>query len=73
VRELLQSLLELSDLGGDPHALDVVVEPARWRPTDRAVGDASRLRKATGWEPAVPFEATLRALLAGAREAVSAA
>jgi GDP-4-dehydro-6-deoxy-D-mannose reductase len=73
VREVLEALLELSEIGGRAREIEVVVEPQRWRPTDRAVGDASLLRKTTGWEPAVPFEATLRALLEGARAAVSAA
>jgi len=72
VREVLDALLALASLPAGA-ALAVDVEPARWRPTDRAVGDATRLREATGWRPAVPFEETLRALLEGARAAVCAA
>lgn len=41
--------------------VDVRVEtdPARYRPTDRGVGDADKLRRATDWAPQVPFEDTL--------------
>lgn len=73
VRELLEGLLALSTLGSAPGAVEVVVEPERWRPTDRAVGNARRLRELTGWEPRVPFESTLRELLEGGRAALSAA
>ncbi len=40
-------------------------DPARLRPSDvpLLVGDASRLRAVTGWEPSVPFERTLSDLL----------
>jgi GDP-4-dehydro-6-deoxy-D-mannose reductase len=73
-REVLEALLSLSELEQGPGTqLEIAVEPERWRPTDRAVGDAARLREATGWAPSVPFDATLRALLADAREAVSGA
>ena len=43
----------------------VVPDPARMRPDDTPamVGDASRLRNATGWSPAIPFERTLDDLL----------
>jgi GDP-4-dehydro-6-deoxy-D-mannose reductase len=37
----------------------VEVDAERFRPTDHAVGDASRLRAATGWAPRVPLEVTL--------------
>ncbi len=35
------------------------VDPERWRPTGRSVGDASRLRAATGWRPEHRLEETL--------------
>ena len=73
VREVLDALLALSGVRTRRECVEIVVEPDRWRPTDRAVGDATRLRRATGWQPIVPFEATLSALLEGARESVSAA
>jgi GDP-4-dehydro-6-deoxy-D-mannose reductase len=73
VREVLGALLELAELGARRSALEIEVDPARWRPTDRAVGDAARLRAATGWEPRIPFTATLRGLLEGWRAELSAA
>lgn len=73
-RDLLDALLALSELPASTRArVQIEVEAERWRPTDRAVGDSSRLREATGWAPSVPFETTLRALLADAREGVSGA
>jgi GDP-4-dehydro-6-deoxy-D-mannose reductase len=65
VREVLEALLDLAGLS--VAKVDIAVEPARWRPADHAVGDASRLRAATGWEPRVPFRETLRSLLEGWR------
>jgi GDP-4-dehydro-6-deoxy-D-mannose reductase len=73
VRELLAALLDLADLGARRGALEIEVDPKRWRPTDHAVGDAARLRAATGWEPRVPFASTLRGLLEGWRAELSAA
>lgn len=51
----------------------VEVDPARIRPADVSVGDASRLRAATGWEPRVPFEVSLRRVLDDWRARVAAA
>jgi GDP-4-dehydro-6-deoxy-D-mannose reductase len=75
VREVLDALLELAGLRREDAGGSVVVEvePERWRPTDRAVGDATRLREATGWSPSVPFDVTLRELLDDARALVRAA
>lgn len=44
---------------------DIVIDPARLRPADIpvAVGDATRLREATGWRPAHSIDDMLRALL----------
>lgn len=44
----------------------IEVDPGRLRPRDIPVliGDATRLRSATGWTPAIPFERTLDDLLA---------
>jgi GDP-4-dehydro-6-deoxy-D-mannose reductase len=46
----------------------------RVRPAEvpRLAGDASRLRRATGWEPAIPLEQTLADTLDAARDAVGA-
>jgi GDP-4-dehydro-6-deoxy-D-mannose reductase len=51
----------------------VVVDPARLRPADVSVGDASRLRAATGWAPRVPFEVSVRRVLDDWRARVAAA
>ena len=41
--------------------VSVEVDPARYRPHDAplVVGDASRLREDTGWQPTIPFEQTI--------------
>jgi GDP-4-dehydro-6-deoxy-D-mannose reductase len=57
--DLLDALL---DLGGS-HA-SIERDPARYRPADCSVGDASRLRAATGWKPAVSTARMLERLLA---------
>lgn len=43
----------------------VEVDPARLRPSDtpRQQGDASKLHAATGWQPLIPFEQSLKDLL----------
>jgi len=58
VRELLESLCQLA--GVQP---EVRTDPDRLRPTDGLVGDASRLRGATGWRPTRPLDETLAGLL----------
>ncbi len=58
VGEILDTLIELA--GITPR---IEVDPARFRPTDRRIGDASRLRKATGWAPATPLRDTLSGML----------
>jgi len=50
----------------------IEVDPERLRPADFSVGDASRLREATGWEPRVPLSRTLERVLEYWREQVSA-
>lgn len=64
IGELLDALIELS---GARCAIEV--DPDRVRPTDTSVGDASRLRAATGWEPRTPWREMLSRLLAAARAA----
>lgn len=41
-------------------------DPERMRPSDvpLLVGDSSKFRRQTGWEPTIPFEQTLRDMLA---------
>jgi nucleoside-diphosphate-sugar epimerase len=64
---LLQCLCGLASL-----TPKIRVDAARFRPTDQSVGDASRLRAATGWAPKVPLETTLERLLAHWRAELSA-
>ncbi len=58
LRELVRALIALS--GVEPELCE---SPELWRATEASVGDASRLRLATGWQPALPLEQTLRDLL----------
>lgn len=60
VRDLLDTLLAASAA-----RVEVRVDPERLRPSDvpAQVGDPSRLRAATGWEPRIPLERTLADLL----------
>ena len=63
VRSLLDELVELAGV-----ELEVEIDPKRYRASDRRIGDASRLRAATGWEPMVPLRQTLEDLLRYWRE-----
>ena len=56
--DLLDGLLDLAD----PRP-SIERDPGRFRPADCSVGDASRLRAATGWRPTVPIERMLERLL----------
>ncbi|MGH0034688.1 MAG: GDP-mannose 4,6-dehydratase [Myxococcota bacterium] len=58
VGEILETLLDLAGVRAE-----VEVDPERFRPTDALVGDASRLREATGWSPRIPLRRTLASLL----------
>ena len=60
IRDLLDLLLAASSA-----RVEVRVDPDRLRPSDvpAQVGDPSRLRAATGWEPRIPLERTLLDLL----------
>jgi len=60
IRDLLDVLLAASGA-----RVEVRVDPERLRPSDvpAQIGDPSRLRAATGWEPRIPLERTLRDLL----------
>ena len=58
IGDVLQQLLDLAGI-----APRIEIDPARLRPADSAVGDAGRLRAATGWSPRVPFELTLSRVL----------
>ena len=56
VDRIVRDLIVLSELN-----VEVVVDPERMRRADppRIVGDAGRLRAATGWAPAIPYQTTL--------------
>jgi GDP-4-dehydro-6-deoxy-D-mannose reductase len=60
IRELLDVLLARSSA-----SVEVRIDPERLRPSDvpAQVGDSSRLRAATGWEPRIPLDQTLVDLL----------
>ena len=60
VAEVAEHLLGLAR-----HAIELVPDPSLLRPVEvpRLVGDNTRLRQATGWAPAIPFEDTLSQIL----------
>jgi GDP-4-dehydro-6-deoxy-D-mannose reductase len=60
IQAVLDSLLALSQV-----SISVERDPARMRPSDvpDVVCDADRLRRQTGWEPAIPFEQSLSDVL----------
>ncbi len=67
VGDMLDMLLKLSKV-----KVKVKEDPARLRPSDVEIllGDASKFRKATGWQPEIPFEKTVEDLLNYWRERV---
>ena len=50
---------------------EIRVRPDRYRPTDHAVGNASKLRLTTGWSPQIDFRDTLSRLYAHWSEQVA--
>jgi GDP-4-dehydro-6-deoxy-D-mannose reductase len=68
IREILDLLL-----AGSSAKVEVRVDQDRLRPSDvpAQVGDPSRLRAATGWEPRIPLEQTLIDLLSDWRARVA--
>ena len=68
IADILERLLDRSYI--QPR---IEVSSERLRPADHAVGDASRLRAATGWAPRVPISATLERLFEDWRVRVRAA
>jgi GDP-4-dehydro-6-deoxy-D-mannose reductase len=59
--EMLELLTSLSDA-----KIEIKQDPARMRPSDVKIlwANSSKFQKATGWEPTIPFEQTMRDLLA---------
>ncbi len=68
IQDILDFLLGEARVQG----ITVREDPARLRPTDMPVlrGDATKVREAVGWAPEIPFEQTLRDLLAYWRDRV---
>ena len=62
IQQVLEFLLEQARV----KRIAVETDPARLRPSDVMIleGDSSKIRKATGWEVEIPFERTLKDLLA---------
>jgi GDP-4-dehydro-6-deoxy-D-mannose reductase len=54
IGDLLDRLLAVAGV-----APEIVVDPARVRPTDCSVGNSQHLRRTTGWRPRVGFDETL--------------
>ncbi|MHB1535177.1 MAG: GDP-mannose 4,6-dehydratase [Acidimicrobiales bacterium] len=68
IEAVARRLLELAGL-----EVPIVVDPARVRDVDvpDLRGDPRRVREATGWEPEIPFDDTLRDVLAAATSAAA--
>jgi GDP-4-dehydro-6-deoxy-D-mannose reductase len=60
IREMLNRIVEMAQV-----EVRIETDPARLRPSDVEIliGDSSKFRADTGWEPRIPFEQTLRDLL----------
>ena len=69
----IQHLLDVL-LGMSAVPIEVRVDPARLRPVDvpEIRGDASRLQRDAGWQPAWRFEETLQDVLADCRQRITA-
>lgn len=68
IHELLDMLLEMSTV-----EVEVKEDPERMRPSDVEIliGDSSKFRADTGWEPEIPFEKTLADVLQYWRDRLS--
>lgn len=66
IRDALETILRLAEVSPT-----VEIDPGRFRPADYAVGDATRLREATGWQPELGLEDTLARLVADWLERVN--
>ena len=67
LKEVLRRLVEIAHIG-----VEIRQDPARMRPSDVpvSIGDASKLREATGWSPRISLTAALRAVYDDARSRV---
>jgi GDP-4-dehydro-6-deoxy-D-mannose reductase len=68
IQYLLDTLLSYTTV-----EIAVRQDPARMRPSDvpRRIGDATKLRRRTGWEPVIPFEQSLLDILNDWRQRLS--
>ncbi|HEX3130658.1 MAG TPA: GDP-mannose 4,6-dehydratase [Thermoanaerobaculia bacterium] len=68
ISEMLNRLIEISGLD-----VKIEVDPDRLRPSDVEIliGDATKFKADTGWEPRIPFEQTLNDLLDYWRQTLS--
>lgn len=67
IKEMLNILLQLADCD-----IKIIQDPSRLRPSDveLLIGDPTKVRKATGWKPAIPFKKTMKDLLDFWRERI---
>lgn len=67
IQSLLDTLLKYTTA-----QIDVQVDPARKRPSRIPIlqGDITRLKQATGWQPLIPFDQTLRDILNDCRRRI---
>ena len=70
IREMLNILLDLSPA---KDKIKIQEDPARLRPSDvmELLGDSSKFRQQTGWQPEIPFTRTLADLLNYWREKIN--
>lgn len=68
IQELLDRLIKLTDV-----EVKVEQDPERMRPSDVEIliGDSSKFRADTGWEPQIPFEKTLEDIVEYWREKIA--
>ncbi len=66
IREIWDRLAALS-----PAEPELVCDESKQDPSDRSIGDASRLRKATGWAPRIDLDVTLGEVLRFWRETLA--
>ena len=68
IQEVLDRLIELSGV-----TVKVETDPERLRPSDVPIllGDYSKFKKATGWQPEIPYEKTLADMLEYWRENIT--
>jgi GDP-4-dehydro-6-deoxy-D-mannose reductase len=69
----IQAVLDLLLAESRVRNIEIREDPARLRLSDvpTLVGDAGKIRRAVGWQPEIPFERTLRDVLAYWRERVA--